>query len=78
MATQYLWRTLSPLLLTYTTCKADGNDTELGSFLPATLEFLGLQNQPHRLPLPLFLRQEYSLISQLLEERPKTFPSLYR
>jgi hypothetical protein len=55
--------------------ESDGNDTELSSFLPATLDFLdlsslGLQNEPRRLPLPLLLRQEYSLISQLIEERP--------
>jgi len=56
--------------------ESDGNDTEFNSYLPATLKFLDLsslrlQNQPHRLPLPLFLREEYSLISRLLETRPK-------
>lgn len=54
--------------------ESDGNDDI--EFLPATLEFLDLSSlklkqQPTRLPLPLFLRQEYSLISQLLKNEPK-------
>jgi hypothetical protein len=57
--------------------ESDGNNAELSSFFPAKLEFLDLsslrlQNQPPRLPLPLFLRQECSLISRLLEARPAT------
>ena len=49
--------------------ESDGNDdTEFSSFLPATLEF-ETQERAARLPLPLFLCEEYSLISRLLEER---------
>ena len=57
--------------------ESDGNDdTEFSSFLPATLEFLDLSSlklkkQPTRLPLPLFLREEYSLISRLLNKKSK-------
>ncbi|KIL62166.1 hypothetical protein M378DRAFT_166004 [Amanita muscaria Koide BX008] len=43
------------------------DDPELDSFLPATFEFLdlsslNLEDQPPRLPLPLFIRPEYSII----------------
>lgn len=58
--------------------ESDGNDdTEFTSFLPATFKFLDLsslelQDVPTRLPLPLFIREEYSLISQLLQELPES------
>jgi hypothetical protein len=58
--------------------ESDGNDdTEFRSFLPATLKFLDLSSlklkdeEPPRLPLPLFLREEYDLISRLLKEMPE-------
>jgi len=52
------------------------NDVELHSFLPATIRFLDLsslelENPPPRLPLPLLLRQDYDVISGLIEQRPK-------
>lgn len=52
----------------------ESDDTEFRSFLPATFEFLDLSSlklkrQPTRLPLPLFLREEYSLISRLLNKQ---------
>ncbi|KAM6492730.1 hypothetical protein JOM56_012454 [Amanita muscaria] len=42
-----------------------GNEDDFGSFLPATIEFLdlsslGLTKEQSRLPLPLFIRPEYS------------------
>jgi len=54
--------------------ESDGNDDT--EFLPATLEFLDLSSlklkkQPIRLPLPLFLREEYSFISRLLNKEPE-------
>jgi hypothetical protein len=57
--------------------ESDGNDdAEFSSFLPATLKFLDLsslklQNELTRLFLPLFIREEYSLISQLLKKKSK-------
>jgi len=54
----------------------ENEDTEFCSFLPATLEFLDLSSlklkkQPTRLPLLLFFREEYSVISQLLKKEPE-------
>jgi hypothetical protein len=49
-------------------------DAELSSFLPATVEFLDLTplqllHPPPRLPLPLFRRHEYEIISEIITER---------
>ncbi|KAM6497771.1 hypothetical protein JOM56_005719 [Amanita muscaria] len=48
------------------------DDPELDSFLPATFEFLdlsslNLEDQPPRLPLPLFIRPEYSIILEEIQ-----------
>jgi hypothetical protein len=55
---------------------SDGLDDELRSFFPATIQYLDLSslelsNPPRRLPLPLLIRQEYNVISKLLDDLPK-------
>ena len=51
--------------------------SEFNSFFPFTLSFLDLstldlrEEVPDRLPLPLFLREEYDHISKLLEKEPR-------
>jgi hypothetical protein len=54
-----------------------GNDigAELDFFLPKTVEYLDLSslqllNSTPRLPLPLFYRHEYKVISDLIEKQP--------
>lgn len=52
-----------------------GNEDDFGSFLPATIEFLdlsslGLTKEQPRLPLPLFIRPEYSDILTEIKRQP--------
>ena len=54
----------------------EGLDDELRSFFPATIHYLDLSslklsNPPRRLPLPLLIRDEYNVISKLLDDLPK-------
>ena len=51
---------------------SDGLDDELCSLFPATIQYLDLSslkldNKPPRIPLVLLIRQDYSIISQLLD-----------
>ena len=57
--------------------ESDVVDAELNSFLPTTIRFLDLSSlelkyPPPRLPLPLFLRRDYDVVSRMIEEGPKT------
>ena len=53
------------------------DDFEIGSYFPFTLSFLDLstlglkEKVPNRLPLPLFLRQDYDDISVLIKKEPR-------
>jgi hypothetical protein len=53
------------------------DDSEINSFFPFTLSYLDLstlelKNKLDRFPLPLFLRQEYDHISELINESPRS------
>jgi hypothetical protein len=52
-------------------------DAKFISVFPASISFLDLsslepQEKPQRFPLPLFLRREYHLFPELLQERPRS------
>ena len=54
----------------------DSLDDELRSLFPATIQYLDLSSLElsdplRRLPLPLLIRQEYNVISKLLDDLPK-------
>jgi hypothetical protein len=53
----------------------DEDDEELHSLFPFSLEFLdlsslNLQSPPPRMPLPLLIREEYHVLSRMLDELP--------
>ena len=53
----------------------NGSDFEIDSFFPSTLCYLDLstlelKRKSNRFPLPLFRRQEYGHISELIDKRP--------
>ena len=55
----------------------DDTNVELRSLFPAKIKYLDLSSlelteTTERLPMPILLRKEYDLISQLLEQRPKS------
>src|SRR5712672_1562270 len=55
----------------------DEDVRELQSLFPPSLRFLDLsslglkQELPHRFPSPLYLRQEYKVLSELIEKQPQ-------
>jgi len=58
---------------------SDGLDDELRSYFPATIQYLDLSSlhlsnnlKPRRMPLPLLIRQDYNVISKLLDSLPKS------
>jgi hypothetical protein len=55
----------------------DAIDSELYSFLPNTMRFLDLshlrlKSPPPRLPLPLLIRDDYDVISGMIDKRSKS------
>jgi hypothetical protein len=68
---------LSPRLVDNDENRADDDDDEINSFFPFTLTYLDLstlelENMSFRIPLPLFIRQEYDHISRLINECPQS------
>lgn len=56
--------------------EVDGMDDELRAFFPATVEYLDLSSlelkkPPPRIPLPLLIRKEYHIITNMLNKLPQ-------
>ena len=52
-------------------------DFQIDSFFPYTLTYLDLsilklKSQSDRFPMPIFIREEYSIMSKLINERPQS------
>ena len=52
-------------------------DSQINSFFPFTLTYLDLsilklKFQSDRFPMPIFIREEYSIMSKLINERPQS------